>query len=127
MRKYIQYLGNSNIAIGLEGEEQEIIIEGNFAYNHKATKEEVIWVGPHFAYYLTTETRLNNYLKNRCMVELQGTHAARRVIENGRRVSLIPRLAEQKAKEKLNEYIEQRFIYLEKTVEEEEISLDLAA
>jgi hypothetical protein len=64
----------SRIAVGLHGEENDILDRFNSFWNHGATKGELQWLTEGNAYFWTTEKDLEKALVNATLFELWNKH-----------------------------------------------------
>lgn len=106
---YTQRYG-SGVAIGMSGDKEEIERYSNFFYNFKVTNSDPIWMSDSFAYILTTEDVLLKGMTQKALVSLLGTKFGKRNIYKGKRVSMIPMLAIEKAKRQISNFIEETFL-----------------
>lgn len=93
MKLYLQKY-QSGVAVGMQGRAEEIERQSNFYYNYKITNMAHNWLGPDFAYILTTEYLLLKGLALSALLTLQET----RIPKNQ-----LARLSEAKAHRQFDE------------------------
>jgi hypothetical protein len=98
------------LAIGMSGKKENIEIQSNIFYNYKITNSEPIWLCDNFAYILTTSEKLFNGMKNKALNSLIGTRFANKVIREGKRTSFLRILTENKARNQISKFVEEKFL-----------------
>lgn len=104
-----QRYGNG-VAIGFSGDKKEIERHGNFFYNYKITNSDPIWMCDNFAYIITTDALLLKGMIAKALVSLIGTKFSKRIIYKGKRISILPKLAQEKAERQISEFVSQTFL-----------------
>lgn len=122
VKYYVQPYG-SMLAIGISGKNISDIEQAvNLLYNYKGIEGEAVFLSDTFAYVLTSEEQFFNGLYCKALSSLQKRKCNKRIVHKGHRISVLPWLADTKARLQFSKLTKEKFIFDIKEVDTNEYS-----